>query len=104
MLKKSGRKRQFDLGQLHKIFEQQKSKLFSENGKVVPPSDKIWETIKRQHKIPSSSKSIYTDCLSWNTSNQKHSNPANQKHSRRPKQVIGTNEVHETSSDSNISY
>lgn len=70
--KKSGPKRVFDKNKLIDIFLRNESALIRDNGQIIPPRDKIWSTIKRQHQIPSSEKAIYTDCLKWNNDRKKN--------------------------------
>lgn len=69
---KTGPKTTDDLSNLHKIFESRLNKIVRDNGQIQMPSDKIWSTLKRQHKISKPEKALYNDCWRWNKIRQTH--------------------------------
>lgn len=69
---KRGPKTTDDLSELHKIFEQRTNEVICDSGQVRTPSDQIWCTLKRQHKISKSAKALYTDCWKWNQNRRQY--------------------------------
>lgn len=64
MSKKSGPARKFPLEQLTKLFEQYEEDIVNA-GKILRPTDPFWKEFKKQYKINSTEKAIYTDAIKW---------------------------------------
>lgn len=64
--KKTGRKRNFSLDKLHKLFVQHEEDFLLEDGKVLCASDPFWSKFKKEYSIPGTEKNIYVDAWKWN--------------------------------------
>lgn len=69
---KTGPKPTDNLSKLHEIFKERTNEIICDDGKIRAPSDQIWSTLKRQHKIVKSAKALYTDCWKWNQNQQQY--------------------------------
>lgn len=56
-----GRKREFSLKKLTKLFKKHEEDIVLDDGKILRPGDEFWSTFKKKYSIPTKERNIYTD-------------------------------------------